>query len=723
MFSGWFAGLGGGIPNFPYTIGEPFAETASVQGVSWTMKHGTANEDSAPVTIFVLSLAPTNGADASTCESLGRNAMKRAKTLKLPGFLRCLDSIEHNKAIYIATEPCKPLAEALTPEGRAHYYDGDDEKFLEGVALGLHTVASALDSLHQNSLAHHNVSSDSVFVPPSGEWRLFGLDLVGAFDEEHSLYRRFRTGLPEHRVPPGRGLDTVSGVDAWGLGCLIYEAFSGKAPRTITQAEMRSPSCVPRKLHQTLAGLFSAEPRIRWTMSKFLKDCTLLKDSHYVNDLQALGELTLHDATDRDNYFRKLSTHVNDYPLQACKLLVLPKLNSAVQFGACSAVVLEPLLKIGARLTPDDFATHVSPSVVTLFASPEQLVRYRLLSTAHEFAALLPAPLVREKIWPYYVSGFTHKSPEIRELSVRSLVHFAPQLGEKIMAADVMRHIGQLQQDREGPIRTNSTICLGLIAAYLPESERAKLLLNGFGRMLKDPFVPSRTAAVKSFLSSVDKFTEDQMAKQIIPNVAPLMVDSDAEVRKTAIKCVTTMATKIEIYAAAMPTASATATAAGGAGAIGDPQPSPTGSDKPSTPVGPASNAGVGTAKHASGRGWFGWGSNASEASPPPADAEQRGSSSPAPVTLVSSHPTEEVHTSNSTPVPAAPTAARAAQSLHEDPALANTQGSNTSATSGNWLDEFDGEQAKPLAVKSVSKPSGGMTLRKKGIAGAKKAE
>lgn len=708
MFSTWL-GLGGsGIPNFNFVAGDEVAQVEAVSGVRWSVKKGSATDDSAPCTIFCLTLAP--GDANSTAGELGRNALKKAKTLMLPGFLKCLGAAEHKDTLYVATEPCVPLRSALTD--RETYYGSDDATFHEGVALGLHTIASALKSLHCNGLAHYNVNSESIFVTPSGEWRLYGTELVDRCDDEHSLYHRYKTCCAPHRVPPGQ--DSSASVDSWGLGCLAYEVFTSQDPRTITQADLRSVKHAPRKLQSAVTGLFATSPSMRWTMVKFLTQSTFVTESAYVRDLIELGELSLRDATDRDSFFRRLCQGVDSYPLQACKLLILPKLNSSVQFGGSSAAVLEPLLKIGSRLSPDDFATHVSPSVVTLFASSEQIIRYRLLTSAQEYASLLPAALVCDKIWPHYATGFVHRSPDIRELSVRALVHFAEHLNEKLLTGDVMKFITQLQTDREGPIRTNSTICLGMIAKYLPEAQRAKLLLNGFGRMLKDPFLPSRLAAVRSVASTLEYYAPEQMAQQIIPALAPMALDGEEEVRKTAVKALKAMITSVETQAKAMPKSAAEEKERekqkeeSGSNAGTTPQQTPPATPNASTSSAPAS----GDAKP---RSWFGgWGSRSSvpdlDTTPPP----EAPAAKPSSVETSSEAPTQAEN-----PAPRANNSFNAASEAPEPVARPATIGGARHADPAPSARAGGGES--PTAASPA--PRSGMKLRKKGGLAASKVE
>lgn len=550
-------GLGGSsIPNFNFTLGEEIDTLKGFATVPWTMRAATRNDDGARVTVFEFHNNTSSGgggssSGASASADMSRNVAKRAKTLMLPGFLRCYDSVEYNNIVYVATEECVPLVRILgDPETTRDYYDEESgERFNEAIALGLRHVAQALVALHKHQLVHANVSNESIFVVKSGEWKLFGLELVAGHNDEGGLYRRYWSILPDYRRPPETlavgGATTspsIHNIDAWGLGALIFSVYGGQDNEHLKHAkgsDMRACRTMPRSLQSGFTGLTGTNPKLRMSVEKFLSDCEFVAGSAYVLALQQLDELALKDATDRDAVYRHLSSVMDTFPLRACKFIILAKLSVAVQYGGGSATALEPILKIGTRLTdPAVFAELVAPIVTTLFMSQDALVRLRLLAHAGQYASLLPPALVNEKIWGPYASGFSSPNANMREQTVRALVHFAPLLTEKIIAGDALRQITALQQDREGPIRTNATICLCLIAEYVPVSIRAKALVHGFGRMLKDPFLPSRLAALRSFSSTMPHITPQLLAEAVVPGVAPLSLDSNEEVRELVFKVV-----------------------------------------------------------------------------------------------------------------------------------------------------------------------------------------
>ncbi|CUI13359.1 Hypothetical protein, putative [Bodo saltans] len=728
-------GLGGNsIPNFNFTLGEEIEVLRGYAAVPWVVRAGTRNEDGSKVTIFEFNA--NSASSSSATMDMARNVSKRAKTLMLPGFLRCYDSVEYNNTIYVATEECLPLVRILgDPEIKRDYYDEESgERFDEGVALGLRHVSQALVALHKHQLVHGNVSNESVFVVKSGEWRLFGLELVAGHNEENGLYRRYWSILPDYRRPPetltsSGGSSTspaIHNVDAWGLGALIFSVYSGldnERLSVVKGSDMRSCRTMPRTLQSGFTGLTGTNPKLRMPIDKFLTDAEFVSGSEYVLALQQLDELALKDATDRDAVYRHLTTVMDMFPLRACKYIILAKLSAAMQFGGGSATALEPILKIGTRLTdPVVFGELVAPIVMTLFLSQDPMVRLRLLSSAAQYAPLLPVTLVNDKIWAPFSTGFNSTNANLRELTVRALVHFVPLLDEKIISSDVIRYVTALQQDREGPIRTNATICLCLIADHIPVAIRPKTLVHGFGRMLRDPFLPSRLAALRSFQGTTHHLTPQLLAEAVIPGVAPLSLDANSEVRDLVFRVMDASLESLKKHAGTIPVAVA----------ADDSQQAATSNPNSgvASPVsaGPATTAAAPAA--AAGSFWGSWGGKSASTGPA---ATANG-------TAVNNNSIASASSSGSNNAPSSATAVKplsTATPKHQDattssysapvvPAPTSSSSATTAGGSGgnSWEDELDFGESKPAAVSSLRPSSSlaatnsGMKLKKKGFGG-----
>ncbi|KAK8575780.1 hypothetical protein V6N12_063437 [Hibiscus sabdariffa] len=113
-------------------------------------------------------------------------------------------------------------------------------------------------------------------------------------------------------------------IDSWGLGCLIYEIFSGmKLGET---EELRDTSSIPKPL---------------------------LPD--YQRLLSSLPSRSLKDSVERDTFFRKLPTLAEQLCCQIVLNKIFPLLTSALEYGSAAAHALNALLKTGSRLSVEEF--------------------------------------------------------------------------------------------------------------------------------------------------------------------------------------------------------------------------------------------------------------------------------------------------------------------------------------------------------------------------------
>lgn len=68
---------------------------------------------------------------------------------------------------------------------------------------------------------------------------------------------------------------------------------------------------------------------------------------------------------------------------------------------------------------------------------------------------------------------------------MQSMLLLAPKLNETNLNQELMRHFARLQaRDEQGPIRCNTTVCLGKIASYLNAGVRKDRRLKQFLSLL-----------------------------------------------------------------------------------------------------------------------------------------------------------------------------------------------------------------------------------------------
>ncbi|KAG5095759.1 hypothetical protein JHK84_051347 [Glycine max] len=536
-------GSGTGVKDLPYTIAEPYP---SAWG-SWTHSRGTSKDDGSPVSVF--SLSGSNAQDGHLAAA--RNGVKRLRTVRHPNILSFLHSTEIETydagspkvTIYIVTEPVMPLSEKIKELGlegtqRDEYY-----------ALGLHQIAKAVSFLNNDcKLVHGNVCMASVVVTPTLDWKLHAFDVLSEFDGSSEMssgqmlqyawlvgsqYKPMELAKSDwdaiKKSPPWA-------IDSWGMGCLIYEVFSGL--RLGKTEELRNIGSIPKSLLPDYQRLLSSMPSRRLNTSKLIENSEYFQNK-LVDTIHFMEILSLKDSVERDTFFRKLPNLAEQLPRQIVLKKLLPLLASALEFGSAAASALTALLKMGSWLSAEEFNVKVLPTIVKLFASNDRAVRVALLQHIDQYGESLSAQAVDEQVYPHVATGFSDTSAFLRELTLKSMLILAPKLSQRTMSGSLLKYLSKLQVDEEPAIRTNTTILLGNIGSYLNEGTRKRVLINAFTvRALRDTFPPARGAGIMALCATSSYYDITEVATRILPNVVVLTIDPDSDVRTKAFQAV-----------------------------------------------------------------------------------------------------------------------------------------------------------------------------------------
>ncbi len=529
--------LVGTSSGLPFTI---VTEHGTCWG-QWTHASGTLVSDGSRVSVFRVSA----GRDTDPVLVAARNGVKRLKMLRHPNILRYVDTLEIEErgehVVYLVTEPARMLKETM----QGLHLDGQDrEKY---VTMGLEQVVSAVSFLNNDcGLIHGNVCSLSVCVTDTLDWKLFAFDLT----TEHSLLHQVGSSPPlmasswlvasQYKSGElGRSeWDAIAdgpawAVDAWGLGCLIQESFSGVA---LTQMEdLKNLGCIPASLKPYYQKLLASQPSKRMNPADFL-EARVLKNN-LIMMVTFLQNLAVKDSIEKDSFFQRLGTTITDVPEIIAQKKILPLLASALEYGGAPPSALTSLMKLSKTMSHEEKETMVVPVIIRLFSSPERGIRRCLLENIQSFGPELSNQLVEEQIYPKIQPGFTDANPYIRELTLKSMVILGPKLQSRTLNQTVLKFLAKLQVDEEPGIRANTTILLGTLSPHFSESTRKKVLLNAMSRALKDPFPPAKIAALKSLQNTASVHTIEDVATKVIPMVSPLCVDSVQDVRSMATTC------------------------------------------------------------------------------------------------------------------------------------------------------------------------------------------
>jgi SCY1-like protein 1 len=134
---------------------------------------------------------------------LGKNALRKLRTTRHPDVIKFMDAVETDSTIHIMTERVRPLSTVLSTWSSK----GDREKE-DWLLWGLHRISvrcclsrgSSCAYTAQVALAfvndscsstHGNLRVNSIFISPSGEWKLGGFEVLSnPKDETAVLYVR-----------------------------------------------------------------------------------------------------------------------------------------------------------------------------------------------------------------------------------------------------------------------------------------------------------------------------------------------------------------------------------------------------------------------------------------------------------------------------------------------------------------------------------------------------
>lgn len=82
---------------------------------------------------------------------------------------------------------------------------------------------------------------------------------------------------------------------------------------------------------------------------------------------------------------------------------VLPELLKSVEFGGGGAKVFEAIMKIGKKLSEEEYAFKLTPVIVRLFGNPDRALRVCLLDNLPLMIDNLPLKIVNKEIFPQMV--------------------------------------------------------------------------------------------------------------------------------------------------------------------------------------------------------------------------------------------------------------------------------------------------------------------------------
>ncbi|KAI9851496.1 MAG: hypothetical protein M1838_003571 [Thelocarpon superellum] len=532
-------------PPFPYTFGE----RVDHDECSWALYNGTKREDGSNCSIFSFDVT----ANKSSLP-LARNAVRKLRTLRHPGVVKVLDTVETETYIYMATERVTPLAWHVRRQSLS----------TETTKWGLYNIARTIKFINDEaSSVHGNLRTSSIFTSESGEWRLGGFDVLSSMKDDEAVIYNYGSLLRDsgRYAPPEvarSGWDTIkrnpiSAVDSYNLGTLIYEVFNGGSMGLDQAGQTKN---VPPSMHQSYKRLVNSNPKTRLSVAHFLEQGRRsggFFETPLIRVTEGVDNLGLKNESEREEFLSELGELSDDFPEEFFKMKVLPELLKSMEFGGGGPKVFGVIMRIGTKLSDDEYDARITPVIVRLFASPDRAIRVCLLDHLPLMIDHLPEKVVNSKIFPQLVTGFTDVAPVVREQTVKSVLTVINKLSERTINGELLKYLAKTSNDEQPGIRTNTTICLGKIARNLGPHTREKVLTAAFVRSLRDPFVHARMAALMALHATADVFTPEDCANRILPGMCPSLIDKEKMVREQANKTLDAYLQRVRKHGTTLP--------------------------------------------------------------------------------------------------------------------------------------------------------------------------
>ncbi|KAJ7502830.1 armadillo-type protein [Mycena galericulata] len=545
----------------PFSLGS---KVTAFEGV-WTLYDATKRDDGSLVSVFEYDC---NSRRAMI--PIAKNALRKLRTTRHPDVLKFMDVVETETTIHIMTERVRPLQATLQSWASRGAQERED-----WLLWGLHRVSVALAFLNDSCASTHgNIRVNSIFITPSGEWKLGGFELLSNPKEESAVLYTLGGQLPDAtawaspEVKKG-GWSTLkendpAAADAYALGLLLHAVFNPTHPLPATASPPHPPpptssrGSIPTSVFPSFKKLLNPNPKGRLTAKGFLAigmaDTGFFANNRLVKVCLGLDNFALSSESEKNILLRTLNESANTFPPEFASFRVLPSLVSALEFGGASAATILPLvLRFGKNVSPEDYPTVILGPLVKLFASPDRGTRMALLDHLPEYADKLDKKTVDTKVFPHLQTGFSDTVAIIREATVKAVILIAPFLSDRILNNDLLRFLAKMQSDPEASIRTNTCILIGRLGPSLGYNTKRKVLVPAFSRALKDPFVHARVAGLMAFMATIDCFEIEELANKVIPNMSFTLVDKEKLVRDQAFKAIELFVKKLESHASTLP--------------------------------------------------------------------------------------------------------------------------------------------------------------------------
>lgn len=189
----------------------------------------------------------------------------------------------------------------------------------------------------------------------------------------------------------------------------------------------------------------------------------------------------------------------------------------------------------------DDFMYLLSDFYGRLMQGPNPIpLTVFLLDQVSPLSPLFTPKYAQDRVFPQVTLQTGHSVPAVRDAALKALESLCGcegALSERLISNEVLRLLARLQGDPEGPIRVRALgVLSGVVWTRLSKDLKAKICGPAVVKALGDPFSPSRQSGLRLLHQSLPLLSPQEIATKLVPAIAALLIDPDAEIRKEAFR-------------------------------------------------------------------------------------------------------------------------------------------------------------------------------------------
>eukprot|EP00127_Corallochytrium_limacisporum_P000625 Clim_evm24s22 gene=Clim_evmTU24s22 len=490
MFESFKKALMGNEINREFQIGPQIA-SAGPEGL-WRIHDGKEKKTNRPCAIWILDKQQlldrgvVGGLAMDAVLKICRNEIQTLSRVRHPGFLMVMKgACEDRTSLIFATEPihvnvanmlgqCPNLAPI--PQ---RLLDAQPQSKKDDVSLryGLAKVAESLRFLHTNAhIVHRNIQPGSLFITPSGDWKIAGL--------AHARFVEELTGTSAHeRIDydldsvPGRHSQTLlltrpdlnfvapeciqehratAEADIFCLGLVLYafycrghspincgptdiESYQNQTRKLFQNSEyyITSQTTLPNDVLQTVLACLRELPQMRISLDQLLQ--SPMFDTIEVLCLRFLDNFLAKDQAVKIDFLKKLSTVLKNFRPDMRVQKILPPLFTEMKNEGMEVYCLPLIVRASSNLDNITFERSVFVHIRESIRKAQRAdMLQAIIRLSGIFCEKLDKPNFEGYVMPALITALKSGNPQTQCLCIMHLKDYLTHIDAKVVEKQII---------------------------------------------------------------------------------------------------------------------------------------------------------------------------------------------------------------------------------------------------------------------------------------------